>query len=101
MENKARIHPRSFVNTPREHINVPPEKLYQLFLLLRSQLSSDLKKNFSKSSSTTIFSRSSHFTSSAGPLTITPESLIAMNPPQQRLRTQPQADAKLQPPGTA
>ena len=35
MVDEARIHPRSFVSIPREHINVLLEKLCQLLLLLR------------------------------------------------------------------
>jgi len=64
MTNKVRIHPRSFVSTPCEHINIPPKKLYQLFFLLRRQLGADLKKNFRIIIYTT-FSKSSHFTPSA------------------------------------
>ena len=37
MTDKTRIHPKIFVSTPREHVNIPPEKLYQLFLLLKRQ----------------------------------------------------------------
>ena len=44
MADEAQIHPQSLISIPCEHINISPEKLYQLFLLLRRQLSSDLKK---------------------------------------------------------
>ena len=37
MTDKTQIHLKIFVSTPREHVNVPPEKLYQLFLLLKRQ----------------------------------------------------------------
>ena len=46
MVDEARIHSWSFVSTLCKHIDVPIKKIYQLFLLLRRQLSSDLKKLF-------------------------------------------------------
>ena len=46
MTDEVRIHPRSFISNLCEHVNIPSEKLYQLFLLLKRQLSSDLKKVF-------------------------------------------------------
>ena len=42
--DETRIHPWSFASTPCENIDVPPKKIYQLFFLLKRQLSPDLKK---------------------------------------------------------
>ena len=42
--DEVRIHPWGFVSVPCKYINISPKKLYQLFLLLRRQLSSDFKK---------------------------------------------------------
>ena len=44
MANKIWIQPRSLVCALCKHINIPHEKLYQLFLLLKRQLISDLEK---------------------------------------------------------
>ena len=44
MADDAQIHPWSLISVPCEHINISPEKLYQLFLLLWRQLSFNLKK---------------------------------------------------------
>ena len=44
MADEAQIHPWSLISVPCEHINISPKKIYQLFLLLWRQLSSNLKK---------------------------------------------------------
>ena len=46
MTYEIQVHTRSFVSTSREHVNISSKKLYQLFLLLRRQLSFDLKELF-------------------------------------------------------
>ena len=42
--NEIWIHPRSFISTLCERINISSKKFYQLFLLLRKRLSPDLKE---------------------------------------------------------
>ena len=44
MTNEVWIHPQGFISVLCKHINVFSEKFYQLFLLLRRQLSPDLKE---------------------------------------------------------
>ena len=46
MVDEVWIHPRSFIRTSCEHVNISLKKHYQLFLLLRRQLGSDLKEFF-------------------------------------------------------
>ena len=65
MTYEAWIHPESFVSIPHKHVYVPPKELYQFFLLLRGQLSFDLKELLWVIIIT--FSKSSHFISLAVP----------------------------------
>ena len=44
MADKIRVHPWGLINVPCKHINVSFEEYQQLFLLLRRQLSPDLKE---------------------------------------------------------
>ena len=44
MTDEVWIHPRGFISILYKHINISSKKFYQLFLLLRRQLSPDLKE---------------------------------------------------------
>ena len=44
MVDEIRVHPRGLISVPCKHINVSSKEFQQLFLLLRRQLSPDLKE---------------------------------------------------------
>ena len=89
--NEVQIHLGSLVSAPCKYVNIFPEKIYQLFLLLKRQLNSDLEEfilivannNFFQLLTLSPFCRYSE-------TTLAP--LIAIIPSLQRPRTRPQSD---------